>query len=109
MEVNRDESAVRKELEDIGKTPTNEQLNQDINIFEKEVKTLQDLLASINENINTEKRLECMHIQNSINSLEKEAKLRRKIFNNIKTIIKDQVRPKSMNDFMEELGIENCV
>lgn len=109
MEVSRDETVVRKELEDLGKIPTNERLNQDVSIFEKDVITLQESIASIKENANTEQRLECTHIQNSIDSLEKEVKLRRKIFNNITSIIKDQVRPKSMNDFMEELGIENCM
>ncbi|SMN22507.1 similar to Saccharomyces cerevisiae YGL033W HOP2 Meiosis-specific protein that localizes to chromosomes [Maudiozyma saulgeensis] len=107
MEVSRDESTVKKELEEILKVPTNEQLKVEVQQFETDVENFQESLKSVKENTNAETRLECTYILNTTISLEKEIRLRKKIFNNIALIIKDQVRPKSMKDFMEDIGVEN--
>ncbi|CAB4256750.1 similar to Saccharomyces cerevisiae YGL033W HOP2 Meiosis-specific protein that localizes to chromosomes [Maudiozyma barnettii] len=109
MELSRDETTAKKELEETLKIPTNEQLRLDVQQLEMEVENFQESLKNVKENTNAETRLECTHILNTTISLEKEIRLRKKIFNNIVLIIKDQVRPKSMKEFMEDIGVENYI
>lgn len=106
MELERDKNKLKKDLQGVLKEPSNEQLTNEISNLKSEIETAIQRMKNIEENSNPENEEECEQIMKVAKNIEKEIKSRNKNFKELYIIIKDQVKPKSMDEFLENLGIE---
>lgn len=100
QEIERDKNEIKIELQNILKEPSNEELLGLIEKKEREISTLQNKIAQLDQNWNPENEKVIKIIMDYETSLEKEIKLRKKIMNNAISLIKEAVNPKNITEFL---------
>lgn len=100
QEIERDKNEIKIELQNMLKEPSNEELLGLIERKEREISTLQNKTAQLDQNWNPENEKVIKIIMDYETSLEKEIKLRKKIMNNAISLIKEAVNPKNITEFL---------
>lgn len=100
QEIERDKNEIKIELQNMLKEPSNEELLGLIERKEREISTLQNKIAQLDQNWNPENEKVIKIIMDYETSLEKEIKLRKKIMNNAISLIKEAVNPKNITEFL---------
>lgn len=100
QEIERDKNEIKIELQNMLKEPSNEELLGLIERKEREIFTLQNKTAQLDQNWNPENEKVIKIIMDYETSLEKEIKLRKKIMNNAISLIKEAVNPKNITEFL---------
>lgn len=105
MELEREKGAAKKELDDTIRHPTNAQIEDDIERYTVEIEQLEKNIQELSQESTTNNKEDCEQLSKQLSSLEKETKSRRKIFQNIKGILVEQVGPKAISELLEDLGV----
>lgn len=100
QEIERDKNEIKIELQNMLKEPSNDELLGLIERKEREISTLQNKTAQLDQNWNPENEKVIKIIMDYETSLEKEIKLRKKIMNNAISLIKEAVNPKNITEFL---------
>lgn len=106
MELERDKAAVKKELDDILRHPSNSQLEADIEKYTSGIQQLESSIAELSQETTLANKVDCDRVSKLLSTLEKETKSRRKIFQNVKSIIVEQVGAKAIGDLLEDIGVK---
>ena len=105
MELEREKGAAKKELDDTLRHPTNAQIEDDIARYTTEIEQLEKNIQELSQESTTNNKEDCEQLSKQLSSLEKETKSRRKIFQNIKGILVEQVGHKAISELLEDLGV----
>ena len=106
FEMESDKTQAKKHLEEIMSTPSNDVIVTEIERLKEELSQKRERLDLLKSNWNPESEKREKELKERYSGIMKEIKIRRKIAKTLVTIIKDQVRPKNLDDFLEEVGFE---
>ena len=106
FEMESDKTQAKKNLDEIMSAPSNEIMVTEIERLKEELSQKREKLDSLKSNWNPESEKREKDLNERYSSIIKEIKVRRKIAKTLVTIIRDQVRPKNLGDFLEEVGFE---
>ncbi|GMC33103.1 unnamed protein product [Saccharomyces cerevisiae] len=107
IELERDKSTAKDALDSVTKEPENEDLLTIIENEENELKKIESKLQSLQDDWDPANDEIVKRIMSEDTLLQKEITKRSKICKNLIATIKDSVRPKNMNEFLEEIGFED--
>lgn len=106
FEMESDKTQAKKHLEEIMSTPSNDVIVTEIERLKEELSQKRERLDLLKSNWNPESEKREKELKERYSGIMKEIKIRRKIAKTLVTIIKDQVRPNNLDDFLEEVGFE---
>lgn len=106
FEMESDKTQAKKNLDEIMSTPSNDIMVTEIERLKEELSQKREKLDSLKSSWNPESEKKEKDLNERYSSIIKEIKMRRKIVKTLVTIIRDQVRPKNLGDFLEEVGFE---
>lgn len=106
MEVERDKASVQNAVNDLLKEPGNNQLENEIITMKNEIVKEEEVLKGLNVDRNPEEEKLISEIQERQKLLEKVINSRKKMVKDLIGIIKYQINPKNLIEFLEDIGVE---
>ncbi|SCV04155.1 LAMI_0H13850g1_1 [Lachancea mirantina] len=106
IELEKDRIDVNTEFQNSVKQPTNEDLISMIEARNCEIRTLQQQLVDIESHWNPENERIIMKVQDYEKSIAKETSARKRIFGNARSLVKEALNVKNLDEFLEDIGVE---